>query len=129
MSKFSSPKRYMPDHYISISHEHSFMREVNGQGYVDGKLYDELYAEYMKLKSKKSFGFEDIYMKLITKSKISSTTFKKRIDVLAKIIDDAGLTYARYVSSLISEKELETKRKQIAIEAYNLLFKDKIYEA
>ena len=67
-------------------------------------------------------------MKLITKSKISSTTFKKRIDVLAKIIDDAGLTYARYVSSLISEKELETKRKQIAIEGYNLLFKNKIYE-
>lgn len=47
----------MPDHYISISHEHSFMREVrevNGQGYVDGKLYDELYAEYMKLKSNKT---------------------------------------------------------------------------
>lgn len=54
MSKFSSPKRYMPDHYISISHEHSFMREVNGQGYVDGKLYDELYAEYMKLKFNKT---------------------------------------------------------------------------
>ena len=54
MAKFSSPKRYMPDHYISISHEHSFMREVTGQGYVDGKLYDELYAEYIKLKSAKT---------------------------------------------------------------------------
>lgn len=129
INKFSNPIRYTPDHHVSISHEHSFMRKTDGQGYVDGKLYDELYAEYIKLKSKKSFGFEDIYMKLITKSKISSTTFKKRIDVLAKIIDDAGLTYARYVSSLISEKELEKKRKQIAIEAYNLLFKDKIYEA
>ena len=51
MAKFSSPKRYMPDHYISISHEHSFMREVNGQGYVDGNLYDELYTEYINLKS------------------------------------------------------------------------------
>ena len=67
-------------------------------------------------------------MKLITKSKISSTTFKKRIDVLAKIIDVAGVAHTQYVLLLISEKELETKRKQIAIEGYNLLFKDKIYE-
>ena len=127
--RFSNPIRYIPDHHVSISHEHSFMRITDGQGYIDGNLYDELYAEYIKLKSKKNVFFKDIYMKLITKSKISSTTFKKRIDVLAKIIDDAGLTYARYVSSSISEKEFETKRKQIAIEAYNLLFKDKIYEA
>ncbi|MDF7667898.1 hypothetical protein PT273_09080 [Orbaceae bacterium ESL0727] len=54
MNKFSNPIRYTPDHYISISHEHSFMREVKGQGYVDGKLYDELYAEYAKLKSTKT---------------------------------------------------------------------------
>lgn len=51
MAKYSNPKRYMPDYHVSISHEHSFMREVNGQGYVDGMLYDELYAEYVKLKS------------------------------------------------------------------------------
>lgn len=50
-TKFSNPKRYMPDYHVSINHEHSFMREVNGQGYVDGMLYDELYAEYIKLKS------------------------------------------------------------------------------
>lgn len=54
MAKFSSPKRYIPDHYVSISHEHSFMRESDGQGYVDGRLYDELYAEYVKLKSVKT---------------------------------------------------------------------------
>ena len=68
-------------------------------------------------------------MKLITKSKISSKTFQKRMDVLAKIIDVAGVAHTQYVLLLISEKELETKRKQIAIEGYNLLFKDKIYEA
>lgn len=67
-------------------------------------------------------------MKLITKSKISSKTFQKRMDVLAKIIDVAGVAHTQYVLLLISEKELETKRKQIAIEGYNLLFKDKIYE-
>ncbi|WP_141671057.1 hypothetical protein [Gilliamella sp. GillExp13] len=50
-TKFSNPKRYMPDYHVSISHEHSFMREVQGQGYVDGQIYDELYAEYVKLKS------------------------------------------------------------------------------
>lgn len=53
-TKFSNPKRYIPDYHVSISHEDSFMREVNGQGYVDGKLYDELYAEYVKLKSIKT---------------------------------------------------------------------------
>lgn len=54
MAKFSNPKRYMPDYHVSISHEHSFMREVNEHGYVDGMLYDELYAEYVKLKSVKT---------------------------------------------------------------------------
>lgn len=49
--KFSNPIRYIPDHYVSISHEHSFMRITDGQGYIDGNLYDELYAEYIKLKS------------------------------------------------------------------------------
>ena len=67
-------------------------------------------------------------MKLITKSKISSKTFQKRMDVLAKIIDVAGVAHTQYVLLLISEKELEIKIKQIAIEGYNLLFKDKIYE-
>lgn len=67
-------------------------------------------------------------MKLITKSKISSKTFQKRMDVLAKIIDVAEVAHTQYVLLLISEKELETKRKQIAIEGYNLLFKNKIYE-
>lgn len=51
IDKFLNPTRYIPDHYVSISHEHSFMRITDGQGYVDGNLYDELYAEYIKLKS------------------------------------------------------------------------------
>lgn len=49
MSKFHNPKRYMPDYRVSISHEQSYMREVNGQGYIDGELYDQLYAEYRRL--------------------------------------------------------------------------------
>ena len=49
--RFSNPIRYIPDHHVSISHEHSFMRITDGQGYIDGNLYDELYAEYIKLKS------------------------------------------------------------------------------
>lgn len=55
IDKFLNPTRYIPDHYVSISHEHSFMRITDGQGYIDGNLYDELYAEYIKLKSKKTF--------------------------------------------------------------------------
>lgn len=49
--RFSNPIRYIPDHHVSISHEHSFMRITDGQGYIDGNLYDELYAEYINLKS------------------------------------------------------------------------------
>lgn len=54
-TKFSNPKRYMSDYHVSVNSKDSFMHEVNGQGYVDGKLYDELYAEYIKLKSEYGF--------------------------------------------------------------------------
>ena len=46
MIKFSNPKRYMPDYRMSMSHADAYMREVDGQGYIDGELYDELYTEY-----------------------------------------------------------------------------------
>lgn len=49
MAKYSNPKRYMPDYRMSISHELVYMKEVNEQGYIDGELYDELYAEYCQL--------------------------------------------------------------------------------
>lgn len=49
INKFSNPKRYMPDYQVSISHIRAYMHEVNGQGYIDGKLYDELYDKYRKL--------------------------------------------------------------------------------
>ncbi|XKM14274.1 hypothetical protein RCS94_03655 [Orbaceae bacterium ac157xtp] len=49
MTKFSNPKRYMPDYQVSISRIRAYMHEVKGQGYVKGDLYDELYSEYKKL--------------------------------------------------------------------------------
>lgn len=90
--KFSNPIRYIPDHYVSISHEHSFMRITDGQGYIDGNLYDELYAEYIKLKSIiyclriKSMKHKYIRLIHIAKSQlnIDDDTYRHLLQVLTK---------------------------------------------
>lgn len=45
MRKYSNPKRYMPDYRMSMSHADAYMREVNGQGFVSGELYDRMYLD------------------------------------------------------------------------------------